>query len=1068
MSTSPQNVLNEILIGLKSEETANRLAALHELEKTSYSSEAILKRLEELAVSDPNKESRQLAQAALRAEPQQFVRRKLSSLPLQTRRAILDEVEAWQADGLIQDEQASVLRARYDYDIQRVRPTAEPTQHVKAKAELKPAPKAPPGPTGPRPTLTQTLLSETSIRVALYLGAFFVVAAALILAALVEAARLPILAAATAIFAGMALAFRKRLPQPSFALFIVFSFLLTITANVLIESAHLAEASNSVYWIFVSFGMTAIWLLGTWLYNSRLFSVTSFIALDAGFLNIAELTSTGSEYQPEIYLLMLSLAAVAGLGGVNLIKRWRDMKFGYPLFGLVQLQTLGMIMSAVSFVVFRLVDLSSPGSFWLAYAATFALASVVWIWSNGLWKFSLFPYLAAGALTPLSWLAIQAMKPEPILNIAAIIGWGSILAVISELATRSPRARSYELPLVIASGVLFLTGSVWGLVEEAWYGFIALALTAGAYATMHVLRSRAWLWFASLTAAIGAYFTFFELPFMQGVDLFVGYKLVIPGLMLLATDLWMKPDFKDHPEWRTPIRVWGTILSGISFIYPTLVEEPLSAAQIYLIYTIFFALYALRYRQSFTGYLAAASAPLSVIFFLNHLELDLWLPALTALAVIYYLAGMTLRERNLWSGLLRNSAFLLGSILSIAALLELKETGGWYALVVASLFTVELFVRRNGNLELPTAVLYSIASYLILQDLKVHETAYLFLILTGVWLGLDAILHATFRSTRPLRQLTRGIGALLAGSNTFYILSTYDMTNPRTAWICLGISALFFTGYAWLYRRPLLGYIATAYLPLAMIYLAYDLFKIEWLYTTIALAVLYYAAGWVLRRLSPGKSWDSVLLFSGLGLGTIASIFAPLHGWLDASIPVAIAATLWAVEAFSRRNVWLGFPANALYLMSYFMILIGLDVNEPQFFSVGAALLGLLMHYLLSRAGGGTAALVTGMLSQLVLLGTTYLQMFETEKFSFFLVLFLQSLVVLVYGLVVRSRSLVFTPIVFAVLGVVTVVYGQLKGLAPMFLIGCTGVILLVLGILAVILRERITKLGDRFSGWHS
>ena len=72
----------------------------------------------------------------------------------------------------------------------------------------------------------QTLLNESSIKIYLYLGAFFVIASALILAAVVEAARLPILAAATLGFGGAAFVIRKRLPQPSFALFIVFSFLL--------------------------------------------------------------------------------------------------------------------------------------------------------------------------------------------------------------------------------------------------------------------------------------------------------------------------------------------------------------------------------------------------------------------------------------------------------------------------------------------------------------------------------------------------------------------------------------------------------------------------------------------------------------------------------------------------------------------------------------------------------------------------------------------------------------------------------------------------------------------------
>jgi len=187
---------------------------------------------------------------------------------------------------------------------------------------------------------------------------------------------------------------------------------------------------------------------------------------------------------------------------------------------------------------------------------------------------------------------------------------------------------------------------------------------------------------------------------------------------------------------------------------------------------------------------------------------------------------------------------------------------------------------------------------------------------------------------------------------------------------------------------------------------------------------------------------------------------------LDASIPAAITATLFAAEAFARRNIWWALPANALYLVSYFMILLELKVEEPQYYSIGAALLGMLMHYLLTRAGSKTGALIAGMLSQLVLLGTTYIQMVAANKLSFFFVLFIQSMIVLIYGLIQRSRSLVITPIVFAVLGVMTVIYSALKGLGPVILIGSTGVLLLMAGIVAVLLRERITRIGEQLSEW--
>ena len=107
-----------------------------------------------------------------------------------------------------------------------------------------------------------------------------------------------------------------------------------------------------------------------------------------------------------------------------------------------------------------------------------------------------------------------------------------------------------------------------------------------------------------------------------------------------------------------------------------------------------------------------------------------------------------------------------------------------------------------------------------------------------------------------------------------------------------------------------------------------------------------------------------------------------------------------------------------------------------------------------------------GMASQLVLLGTTYIQMAGTQDLSFFAALFFQSLVVMVYGMIIRSRSLTFTPIAFVVLGVATVVFSVLKGISTVILIGCTGIIMILLGILAVVMRERLTKAGEYMRDW--
>jgi hypothetical protein len=280
------------------------------------------------------------------------------------------------------------------------------------------------------------------------------------------------------------------------------------------------------------------------------------------------------------------------------------------------------------------------------------------------------------------------------------------------------------------------------------------------------------------------------------------------------------------------------------------------------------------------------------------------------------------------------------------------------------------------------------------------------------------------------------------------------------------IYAAFFAAYALLQHEPRLGYFTAAFIPLAL-YKLYEVLHLEkWMFPFIAVAVIYYVIGFVLRQIQKAKGWDITLLNSGLALGVITSIAAPIQGRLEASIPIAIAATLFAAEAFALRNVWWALPANGLYLTSYFVILNQLNVHQPQFYSIGAALLGMLMHYLLTRASSKTGAFIMGMLSQLVLLGTTYIQMVSANELRFFFILFAQSMIVLVYGLIQRSRSLVITPIAFAVLGVVTVVYSALKGLSSVILVGCTGIVLLLLGIMAVILRERITRLGEQLSDW--
>jgi hypothetical protein len=1060
-----QETLDRILEDLSSNESARCQAAIHELETLKASSPAILRELERLAVQHTDPQVREHASQSLGISVHRLVRSNINKLNRGDRSFILKQLEQWQVDGLIEANSANVIRRRYDFDI-AARPSLQQPVPVTEKAiEAAPAPAQPVPPAGPPPSLTQTLLSEASIKVYLYLGAFFVIAAALILAALVEAARLPILAVATLAFGGTSLLLLRRLPQPSFALFIVFSFLLPIDANVLEETLDLREPALSVYWTAIFLSMAAIWGFSVWFYESKFFSAVAFISLSLAFYRAAEIFDT----QLELRIFLGALASLAGLGGTWALSKWKGREFSLPVFWLAQVQMLGLLVISFGFAVLQVLGLGLP-SWWLLMTATWILAAAFYVLSDILIPFVFFPRMATATLLPIPWLFLNAFDVQTPAYALGFWGWGSVIALVSEAASRSSSEsiKKYAMPLLEASAVSFLAAFAIAFIwDRPALSLAIFALTALVYTALHLLRARWYIWGAALLSALLAYFTFFQLPTIQRLDVPLVYQFLIVTILLVVPELFAKSPLSLRSEWRAPAIGFGILAAGYGITLALIDFDHTGRSAVALIvYAVLFTLHALHTRQEWLGYLAAASASLALLYALDHFDLDLWLPALYILLALYYAAGLFFRRRidiKLWGNVLINSGLVLGALFSIGSLVLAKETSGWYILLIAFLYTVEIFARPLVWLELAVETLLSIALYLILDDLGGTHISHFLFGASLIWLGGDLVFGRLITRKRVYRPAVLLAGSLLVLMSTSTILGELDALAPT---IYFAVYAAFFAMYALLLNKAQIGYIATAFLALTVFKFC-DLLDLEkWIFPLILLALLYYAAGFWRRQHQATYGWDEVLLYSGLGLGVLTSIGAPLQEGLDASIPVAIAATLFAAEAFAQRNVWWAIPANMLYLMAYFMILLELEVDEPQFYSVGAALLGMLMHNLLTRAGSKTSAFIAGMLSQFVLLGTTYIQMVSTERLLFFFVLFAQSMLVLIYGLVQRSRSLVITPIAFAVIGVVTVVYSALKGLGPVILIGSTGLVLLLAGIVAVLLRERITRLGEQLSGW--
>jgi hypothetical protein len=717
------------------------------------------------------------------------------------------------------------------------------------------------------------------VNLALYLGAFFIVAAAFIIAALVEVARLPILGITTLLFFGAAWGFRSRVQTASFVLFTIGTVMIPIDAGVLSDTINLTGTDATMFWAIVTALIGTIWAGGTISYRSRLFSILAFFSYDVAII----LLGTWFEAQFETILLLLAVGGLVGLASSRYLRRNLGKKYFWPTFIITNIQlSVLLIISTISLAALGLSDELPHGSTWLAISALWLAGAITYTISDLLVMafleeknkafLSFFRVLAVLALTPVPLFALGATSPNSSQTMAFAWGWGLIMAVIGEsfYLQRLEIYKSYGGMLQLSSLSLFALSSVWEWSES---DPIAIGYLAGAGVVclvLTVVNPRKRIWTSSLGAFLLAYFAAFSLTRLGQIDLYIGYKYLIPVIIFAVIDQAARRGFDAPRIWWLPPLTLGAILGGLNLII-TLgsgFSSPESATVVFLIYSIVFSLYAYLDNTPNILYGTTSTLALALAYALMHFDQDLWVPQFVVLSSLFYLAG---------------------------------------------------------------------------------------------------------------------IGA------------TYIKVPKRIS---------------------------------------------------------------------------TILIISGLTLGGITALSAPVQGGPSSVVGVTIIALAFTYEAFRQRNVFLGFPANALYFLAYVMVLYDLEVTEPQAYSIAAALLGITMHYLLLRADHQRPAFITGVLSQLILLSTTYIQMIDSDQFAFFFILFFQSLALLLYGIVIRSRSFVIIPIIFSVLGVLGVAFSVLSGLPTALIIGCTGLVLLILGIIALLLRERLLRMtqsiGERLGGWRA
>lgn len=961
-------------------------------------------------------------------------------------------------------------------------------------------------PTEPQPApssgsggLLEILLSESTIKIVLYLGAFFVIASALILAALVELLRLPILTIAILGFGGVSLALRRRLPQPSFALMVIASFILPINARVIVDMTGIQGALLSGYWTVVWLGLAVLWGGATWLFSSRLFGVVTLASL-----GLAGALAPGLLVPEPAWTSRFALAQLGnfvGLGAIAVYTRWADAKVGLTPFVVQQIASLGLAIAAL---VAMSMGFAEPGWWRLAVALAVGLAALSYGCGQLLRPFVLTPWLAAAASMPVGALTLasvvppdRARTPEWLLNHPSIgapaglplfdvaqpvgaVGWALVLLVLAELSYRlskierfNERLRGFDLPLGLVAGALVSAAAIYATSFSDRYG---LAVSGGATFLLlvaHLIRARGWLFFPALMTSVLAYFLALHWPFHTGMHPYLPAVFTLPAVLMVLPDLFFRPGWRSHLHHFIPLRLAALLLGGVACLAIVFVgfDDPIQASGCVLAFTVAYGALAVRYNQPWSGFLATAGFALSTVYasiaVAPYLMVHPGYTMVTLLCLAYYGAGEGLdRFFSLpgWSRTLRWSALLLAFPLVVTMLVGQPAFQGFVVVLLAGLFLAES--RRIPAIETLTPLLASLGLYLILRDAGIEARFAIFTGVAALWLVLDLLMRVVI-AERPLGALTKGGAALLVVWSAIWVVFTRrpDLAVPLCS---AGVTALVLP-YVLVYRKPLVGYGFTLMLGATTLAVARSFEGLDSAAALLALAFPMYVVGAALTKAS--KGWGLVLTSSAILLATLSAARGlAWEGAYIAAIPFALAATLWAIEAYRRKNVWLAAPANLLYLVAYLVILVSMRVEEPQLYAIGVAVLGMVMHLLLVRADSKIGAFLTGMLSQLALLGTTYIQMLVMMQILYFAALFVQALVVLCYGLILRSRSLVAVPVIMLILGVSTVVLFLflLGGLPIVLLIGGTGLFMVIVATLAFALRGRLAMVGQYVSTWRA
>ena len=708
-----------LLEALKRPASADRARAVRALSKIEPSEAAIVRALERAAASDPSKTVREAAQEALSRPVLQTLQRGFSHASPALRRSILAEVGEWEKDGLVPVQLASLLRGRY-----AVGPSAVPQP-----------------PKQPRParsvSLGQALLSEAAVKIALYLGAFFVLAAAFILAAVVEVARVPILGSLTLLFFVASRWLSARLRMASLVMFGIGTIMIPIDAGVLSDLLGLHGPQLDTYWVIAAAFIGTVCALGTWLHRSRFFSLLAYLSYQVSIVFLGRRVDA----DPDLYSLLIAAGALAGVSGAWLLRRSQRVGFQSLVFLAAELQIAGSLVVSGFWLLLSVAlnELPVAGGTWLQIAATWAVGTAAFVLGETLADdfpvgnvkslFSFFRPLVVIALIPVPLLALQAASPNTHQFTAAAWIWGLLLMGCSEglgLREGGGRWKPYAPFLGLASPALFALAALteWGKSDQLAIGYLGGASLV--YLVLMQVKPRQLIWTAALGYAVLAYLAAFSLTGLRRLDLEPAIVYLIPVAVLAGVELVARRVLRAARVWWTSARILALILGCLDALVALANggRAPGSAAVAFLSFGVIFAIYLGVERSSAFVFGTTSSLAVSLLFARLHFDLDPWVPAFVALAGAYYLVGLAfgyVRRAKPWSAAFLLSALFLGLLTAFSAPVQGGPSAVIGVTILAMLLTLEAFRTRSLWLGFPANMLYFLAYLMVLVDLEVTE-----------------------------------------------------------------------------------------------------------------------------------------------------------------------------------------------------------------------------------------------------------------------------------------------------------------------------------------------------------